>query len=150
MPSRSIELQRRGAHEASVGMEGFMHKSVHADMNVNGIFVAPLPTLFAGGISLVELAPAFKLKVADDAIVRNVATRDEAMYQRVDAFCPLGEFQIVMSFLVAYPVMHTLKHYAAALSKRFLPYGFVCLSWAPTKRDVSPKQRSNQPTCTAQ
>lgn len=69
-------------------------------MSMDGTFAGPPPALFVGGAPIAKIAPAFEMKAVDDTIVRNVATRYEAVHQRVDAIYPLGEFLIGMSFSV--------------------------------------------------
>lgn len=59
-------------------------------MSADDNFAGPPPTLFASGILVVDLAPAFDLKAVDDTCIRNVAAQYEVVHQRVDAIYQLG------------------------------------------------------------
>lgn len=96
---RSFKLQTRRVHDVTIGMKEFMHKPMYTGMSADGIFAGPPSALFARGIVVVELAPAFEMKAVNDTTIRSVKVRYESAHQRVDAVYSLGEVFII-PFLV--------------------------------------------------
>ena len=69
-----------------MGMKEFMYKPTYTGMTAGGTFEGPPRALFAGGIPVVELAPAFELKTVDDATI--VITSSCGMQRSTRGYTP--------------------------------------------------------------